>query len=141
MPMFDHEAREVLVRWQERTRCACIPDILSICTMAHEYAFPQALEQKTVTRVYNLIREGKINEAEAYCHEHDESWRVASINGGRAWGIEVVEGECEISTSSATQTHLRFVSRYGYGEFGTRSNGVREHASRSVEEDVQGDSQ
>ena len=66
--------------------------------MADDPAIHQALEQKTVMKVYNLIREGKLDQAEAYCHEHDESWRVASINGGRAWGIEVVEGECEIST-------------------------------------------
>jgi hypothetical protein len=45
-----------------------------------------------VDKVYHLIRAGKLEEAESYCREHDESWRVASINGGKAWGIEVVNG-------------------------------------------------
>ena len=43
-------------------------------------------------KVYQFIRAGKLDEAETYCHEHDESWRVASINGGKAWGIEIVDG-------------------------------------------------
>ena len=42
--------------------------------------------------MYQYIRAGKLEEAESYCHEHDESWRVASINGGKAWGIDVIVG-------------------------------------------------
>lgn len=50
----------------------------------------RVLEQRTVQRVFEFLRQGKLEEAEAYCMDHDESWRVASINGGRAWGVEMV---------------------------------------------------
>jgi hypothetical protein len=88
--------------------------------------------------VYECVRSGRLDEAERYCEEHDESWRIASIHGGQAWGIEAEEGgEISVERRIEIGANAFLMRRCGHGQWPTRTKSNRERATRSVEEDLQ----